>query len=590
MNRKKYSLVLLIMAAVLTTVPTAAQDNGKKVLNKEITLEKDFVPVETKATKKNVLPKVQKPAATTTRTDLSYSNWTDPVTVPTTIPTMMPYGYRTAHIFSDARGYMDVGGGTQGNFAASLGYRLLQNEKSQLKLWLQHNSSWVGKNSSKVVPDEVKRLKQQTNDNVLGVDFSSLVGPGTVSLGLTGHVDNFNYYGGWGEDWEKDKQTFHNIGLWAQWASDFHLLDRQLNYKARLDYSHAGYDKPINQLYKHGVSENWARLTLSGDYTLQSGSVAGLTIAGDYLNRWAGVRDDYAPELSDDLGMITLSPYYIFSNDIFRLQVGVNANISFSDGATLRFSPNVRLNMDVAGGVSLFANALGGKSLSRLEPQHHLNRYDDPLTLYSSVYTPLDVEGGFKFGPFTGFSATLSVGYDIVKGRPLVCYTGSLADQATYWGLATRYIVRDTYGWFFNAEVSYKYRDLAEATACLRYAPQDDELGGGDSKLSGYDTGYDRAATMAAFDVKVHPMRQLTLNAGVDYRGGRKMLAQPLADVFEFWKMDDVVDLHLGASYRFDKTLTVWAQAGNLLNRRYDVLTGMGAQRFNVMAGVGVTF
>ena len=36
--------------------------------------------------------------------------------------------------------------------------------------------------------------------------------------------------------------------------------------------------------------------------------------------------------------------------------------------------------------------------------------------------------------------------------------------------------------------------------------------------------------------------------------------------------------------------LTLWVKGNNLLNRRYDVLAGMGAQKFNIMGGFALVF
>ena len=106
---KKIYIVMLMAAFALNAAH--AQDN-KQNLNKEITLEKDIAPLEKKAVKKNELPKVKKPATTGQKTQLGYSDLTSPIDVPTTIPTLLPYGYRTAHNFSDKRGYLTGGGVT----------------------------------------------------------------------------------------------------------------------------------------------------------------------------------------------------------------------------------------------------------------------------------------------------------------------------------------------------------------------------------------------------------------------------------------------------------------------------------------------
>ena len=181
--------------AAFSLTAVQAQDNTK--LTKEITLEKDIAPLEKKAVKKNELPKVKKPATTGKKTQLGYSDLTSPIEVPTSIPTLLPYGYRTAHNFSDKRGYLDVGAGTQANFRVDFGYRLIDEEREKLAVWLNHNSTWNGKNSSKAITLDENRNKQKYNDNTLAVDYSKGLGNGTLTLGAKAHIDIYNYYGGW---------------------------------------------------------------------------------------------------------------------------------------------------------------------------------------------------------------------------------------------------------------------------------------------------------------------------------------------------------------------------------------------------------
>ena len=108
----------------------------------------------------------------------------------------------------------------------------------------------------------------------------------------------------------------------------------------------------------------------------------------------------------------------------------------------------------------------------------------------------------------------------------------------------------------------------------------------------------DRASTVANIDLKVTPWRPLTINAGLEYRGGRMALFGT-EDIFDgtlqtvgytFVNMSDVINLHAGASYRLNSSINLWLEAHNLLNRRYDILYGMGAQRIGFMAGAGFTF
>ena len=619
MKMKKIYIALLMTA--FTCGVTWAQDNQN--LHKEITLEKDVEPLEKKAVKKNDLPKVKKPATTGQKTQLGYSDLTSPIDVPTSIPTLLPYGYRTAHNFSDQRGYLDIGAGTQANFRMDFGYRILNEEREKLGVWLNHNSTWNSKNPSKLVTLEENRNKQQYNDNTFGVDYSRTIDAGTLTLGAKVHVDNYNYYGGWNTnysayqlfsdewtgdhtlvkapyDWNKEKQTFFDYNLNVGWRSQFMLRDNPLFYNVGLQYGHAVYDKSFTDLYKHGAHDNWGILTLGGTYDLTELTTAALNIKGEYLRRGTKAKSGSDYDLFDEVGMITLSPTYTIRGDMYKLQLGVNGHISFSDGAIFRLTPNVRFNLALVDGFTVYANALGGKNLGYRVPTHYYNhRYDLPLLMYGSIYTPLDAELGVKVGPFQGLSARVSLGYAIVKDQPGICYWPDYPTHALNKGMMSTYHVIDARGYYFNAELNYKYRSLIEATAAFKYAPHDNQLFTSDKHYNNYKLGVDRASTVANLDIKVHPWRPLTFDVGLEYRGGRMALFRTesyfdgeglIPGHYDFVDMDDVINLHAGANYRLNSSIALWLQAHNLLNRRYDILYGMGAQRIGFMAGLSLTF
>ena len=373
------------------------------------------------------------------------------------------------------------------------------------------------------------------------------------------------------------------------------LLDNPLKYSVGLQYGHAAYDKSYSDIYKHGAHDNWGILNLMGSYDINELTTAGLGIKGEYLRRGTKAKTSIDNDLFDEVGMITLSPTYTIRGDMYKLQLGVNAHISFSDGAVLRMSPNVRFNLALVDGFSVFANALGGKNLGYRVPTHYYNlRYDMPLLMYGSIYTPLDAELGFKVGPFQGLSGKASVGYAIVKKQPGICYWMSYPEQAMHMGMMSTYKVLDARGYYINAEVTYKYRSLIEATAAIKYAPHDKELFDSDKHYNNYKMGVDRASTVGNFDIKINPWRPLSLNVGLEYRGGRMALFDNTLysseTVYRFVNMDDVVNLHAGANYRLNSNISLWLQAHNLLNRRYDILYGMGAQRIGFMLGGSLTF
>lgn len=607
-------------------------------LNKEITLEKDFVPVEKKATKKNALPVVVQPAKNETPTTLKYSDWAQPTAVATSIPTMLPYGYRTSHIFSDKRGYFDFGVGTQLNMVGSVGYRVIDDPKTKLSLWLQHNSTWSGKNTTIVIPDDEK-LKQKFNDNVIGVDLNHLFDKGTLDAGATVHFDKFNYYGGTNEvwdggpittyDWDENKQSFIDITMRGKWQSRVSIADRDFDYYVGMRFNHAGYNKSFTTQYK-GAKENHITANVGAAYQFSGVAGVGADVAVDYLKR--KYASEWGDRISDNMTMITLHPYYSYVGERASASLGVNLNFSFSDGAAIRLAPNVKINYNFVDGASLYANATGGKQLNTLQSMAAVNRYSDPLGGYGNTFVPIDAEAGFKIGPFRGFSLKIYGGYGIFKNDQLVAlpidnyyftadpysynpyymtsfyqHNPSIVLMKNQFFAPVYYKGFNTRGVKFGAELNYKYRSLAELDIKAVFAPQSRDVDG--KYIKGYTLGLDRAKTVVNVDLKVNPLRALTVNLGFDYRGGRynvndysyTKVGPWLDDVGQYdfsqsfssrgtCDLSNVLNLRAGASYRFDKVLTLWVQAANLLNKQWDVTTGMGAQKLNVMGGIQLVF
>lgn len=636
-------ILLCSLAVAMATSVMQAQE-----LNKEITLEKDFVPVEKKATKKSALPVVVQPSKNETPTTLSYSDWAQPTAVATSIPTMLPYGYRTSHIFSTKRGYFDFGIGTQLNMTGSAGYRVLDDPNTKLSFWLQHNSSWSGKNTTTMISEDEKQ-KQKFNDNVLGIDLNQHFSRGDMALGASLHFDKFNYYGGLnltepvvGTDmnkqqvqdltgfynWDDYMQTFIDAKVHGSWKSRVTISDREFDYHVGLCYNFAGYNRSFTNAYK-GAKDSHINVNLGAGYQLTGTSGVGADVAVDYLSR--SIEADAGDVFTDHMTMITLHPFFRYQGERASATLGANLNFSFSDGAKIRVAPNVKIDYNFAGGATLYAIAQGGKRLNTLSTMAAINRYSDPLGGYNNTFAPIDAEFGFKIGPFRGFSMKIYGGYGIFKNDQLVNvpidnYYSSVAngvrpdqmplgtqpfiscypyDQLKYlcqnqYFAPVYYSSYNTRGVKVGAEINYKYRSLAELDVKAVFAPQGRDIGG--KYIKGYTLGLDRAKTVVNVDLKVNPLRALTVNVGFDYRGGRYNVnsyfyKDEMPGVEEEYHnflatsaMGDVLNLRAGASYRFDKTLTLWVQASNLLNKQWDVTMGMGAQKLNVMGGIALVF
>ena len=625
---------LIILALALTASLGAGAQNAKnnsanekpKQLTKEITLEKDFVPVERKVEKKNTLPQVQK-ALTKEQVALKYSDWAVPAPVPASVPTMMPYGYRTAHHFSDHRGYLDAGAGSQASIVLSAGYRIVDNITTQLGVWLQHNSTWGGRNNTTALAAAADRLTQKFNQNKLGIDFVNRFSSGTLRLNARAELDRFNYYGAFssltdfyttdplGQEWEDHTQNYHHVGVGASWSGEIALRDNDFNYRIGIKFAHSGFGRseatespeavPSPQFKHTKTTGKDLSAFVGADYALTDNSKVGADLE---FRRIDETKEVWTGNLQNKLNRFNFTPFYEYVSGNVSSHFGAKLMLFSGDGTKkFRVAPDVRFAINLAGGATLYGNVTGGVKVYSISELHEMNRYNSPLGLFPYTYSPLDIEAGFKVGEFYGFTLKVFGGYGVANANlwsfvPLthqvnaagVVYPDfSPADDSHRVRIAAagRYSALDTRGVKVGGELSFKYRSYVDFSARALFAPQKSSLAdNGDYKALLLDV--DAPKYIVNLDLKVNPIRRLSVGVGCDFKGGRRFLA-PHPDspsTITIIPMDNIINLRAGASYRLLDKLTLWAQASNLLNRRWDVLPYMAAQKLNVMGGVALVF
>ncbi len=624
---KKISIIVMACLAIAPAV-NAQNSNDKKAGNKDkeelyqvVIGDKDFVPVKRNVVMKNTLPEVKKPTVKNAVTP-DYSKQAVATVVPNRVPTMLPYGYRTGHNFSAQRGYLDLGAGTQLNIAASLGYRFIDEEDLNLEAWAQHNSTWEGKNGSMFhIPED--RQKQRYNDNVLGLDVEKVFKGGTLAAGARFHYDSFNYYGGPATTWRDEKQGFMAFSIGAGWKGRTHALnDHPLDYHAGVKLDYGKYEKGIYYYLQNDnhnpYSADEVVLAFNGGVDFKASTTAhvGVDLEATFVGNdrghieWMHPFYYATPDFDDrtgawdatdsriSYGVIDISPYFRYEGESFRALAGVHAILSASDGAKAQVSPRVQVDADLSSGVVFYANAMGGKTIHTLSSLHEATRYVNPSRYVRNTFSPLDLEAGLRLGPWRGFSADVFAGYGIFRDAIAPMTTGGLS-----YAFVNLYNLR-TRGVKVGAHINYQYRSLIEVDAKFTYAPQDDEpLADGKCYAKSYFLGLDGASTVGSIDLTVRPIRKLSLGVGFDYRGGRRVTGVEQASFVDefndityyppmFTKVDltDVLNLRVRAEYRITPRFGVWAQASNLLGKRWDLFPGMSCQNTGVMAGISVNF
>lgn len=576
----------IIMTAAIACVMTANAEEPE--LSKEITIETDFVPVEQKVVKLNALPGVAN--TTVPKKQLSYTDWSERTRY-NEITVFEPFGYNTKLDYSQTKGYLDFGIGSQLNIVGSAGYTFYNQKGMKASAWLQHNSTWLGKNSSPLA-DETPN-KQKFNDNVLGVNFSKKFTMGTLNASTYYHLDHFNYYGANETDYYKanGNQTVNEFAIKAGWENVM-TTSSKLQYSAELMFDHFGYAKGVNDSNK-GLKENSLLGRASAEMQLNIISV-GMHLTGNYLGYSNMLDNNESGYKTGWMGMVTFSPYARYKKSGYQVLAGLNVDISARDGSRVNVSPNIKADARIDNGISVYAEATGGKRLNRLFQYHTICRYLSPNETLGSTFVPIDGEIGIKLGAFKGFNMRPFFGYGIFKNQisPYINHTQNTADGVTpFTDLAAPYVFiqkTDIKGWKAGVEVGYKYNDLLDITLNVKFSPQD--------LKSGYIFGLDRPSNVVNLDVKITPIKPLAITLGYELRNGRKcysyhgMVGSPAVHSWGETKLDDVNNLSLFANYQVNKTFSVFVNASNLLNQQWDNYLGMGAQKINALAGVNLTF
>ena len=600
--------------AVVSTGSVAQNTDKKKELTKEITLEKDFVPVERKVVKRNALPVVKKTAAPT-RSSLSLSDVAVPTQLPTGVPTMMPYGYRTAHLFDDSKGYVAGALGSQVNVAVSAGYRIVDNITTRLGVWVQHNSTWGGKNSTQM--PGVAHATQKFNDNKLGIDFANRFSVGTLSLGAMAHLDRFNYMGNISTEIDDITQSFHNLGFNAAWRGDAALKSNDFAYNVGVSYFHSGYgkgeialptEKPI--VASGDVHEHNLRFDIGAKYDLGGYSAVGADLALNVVRMSADNSIEAPPfvlnrdyNFKRNVTQFSLNPYYAYNRGNLNARLGAKLMIfGGTAGSKFKFAPDVNLDVKVADGFAIFAAATGDARLNTINDMHELNRYSVALAQYPVTFTPLDITAGVKIGEFKGFTFKVFGGYTVSENALLLADESSPLSfmfGVSYPNLTTgggvvemakaRYTARDSRGLKVGGELDFTYGNIVDFNAKFTFAPQKNEFAT-DGDYKALLLGVDAPKMVGEINLGVKPIKGLKVEVGCDMRTGRRYASYLAVDKEGTVAMNDVINLRAGANYRFDRNINLWVQASNLLGRKWDISPGIGAQKLGIMAGAGFTF
>lgn len=554
---KRFSFLTILIIPFMLSAQQADS------LRREVTIEKDFTPIVRDASKINTLPEVEAPVVT--RQSIQYSDWTVPASLEARAVQLQPGGFGDPARENGSRGYFDFGLGNYWNMVGNAGYRILQNEKDRLGVWLQHRSTCGSVDYNQKLPGyETSRTMRQLEERLVA-DYRHTFEK--LDLGVRGgyRYDSFNYYGlryPGIQGIASPGQEINRFFLKSDIASN--NPEAQMLYKASLAYYRYGYQRGYLSGDK-GAAEN----VVESDFSLMAPIDKHSDIAIDGVFDYVGYS--HRPSVSG-YAMLSLNPSYNWHNDRVSLSAGVKADISFNNGTIFRFAPDVRFDWTIVPNLQFYTWLTGGKQLNTWNRVSAYTLYFNPSAVVDNSYIPLDARLGLRVNALRGFSLGLSGGYEIGKRvlflLPEQALNGELTGVSRFWGI-------DAYAFKAGLDMSYRYGSLWEATARVDYYRWA-------ASSSGQVISYDRPQWQGEIDVRYKPVQNLYLEAGYEFAAVRK-----------YGVLGAIPDMHLvhvKASYAFTPWFSLYGLTDNVLNRKYDIAYGMPAQGINFMFGVDFKF
>ena len=586
--------------------PAMAQ-SGDEELQKAIVVETDYRPELLKSTRLGTNPATLEEKQT--KISLDYSDWAIPAKVDPLVVTQTVDDFAEKFKYSGKRGYATFGMGTFLNMVGNAGYRIVKTDKTQLGVWLQHNStSGLTDGLYKNINEAYKYSRQYVIEDRVGLDFSNMFSKGVLTAGTSYHFDRFNYYGAGLRTPGNTRQVVNEFNVNAMWRGKS-VNDNQVSYYIGAEYNYFGNKYGFwnatdeNGVLGNGLTENLLNLDGGAEFLLGDADFAGVDLGFQmlgYRNTKAldvVFRDDqpsvYHEMVLNDaggksFGMLSVTPYYSHRTDNMNLRIGAHVDLSFDNGTFFRIAPDVRFDWEMSRMFSLYASAVGGNEIHTFHNVAARNRYVNPSLLLPTSYTLVDAEAGLNFGLFKGFTITPFVGFAVVRDA-LVTTSKEVLGTYPEPTVATTYEAVNMNGVKMGLKTAYNYSDKVEFKAAYTFAPQ--------GTKSGYQLADNRPEHVVDAKLKVTPISQFDLYVDYRFMGGRRILnsfidpsyIQPIQ-----WKslvdLGAFSDLGCGVTCRFTDMFSAYCRLGNLLNRRQQLYYGMYAQSFNVLLGAAVNF
>lgn len=391
-----------------------------------------------------------------------------------------------------------------------------------------------------------------------------------------------------------------------------HTLTGEFNYKRNV-VNFYGYDTTKNELTKdyakqryqlfepvvklqshytdsskinHSIKLGYYNLT--DIYHVAENNIKLNTVFNTFINKErlfvAFDADYYNHKLPNDTFndvIVKLNPYFETHGKKWMVDIGLAATLdAFSQkSAKFYFYPQLNAQFDVYESIIIpYAGINGGLQKNSLRSLSNENPFITSNINYKNTNTKFNVFGGLKGNLSSKTSYDAKASYSIIDSMHffVVDYTqnGTLDNQY-------KVLYDNTNLFNVSGQVKYQYKEKIHFIAKGNYYMY---------KTKNLTRAYHKPDFDLTFSAVYNLKSKIILKGDVFVIGNQFALTQVQSDGFVYTTepklMKGIVDINLGAEYRYSKMLSFFVNFNNIANTRYYRWEKYPSQRFNLMAGL----
>ena len=589
---KTLKYIVPFLCVLGSTMSLMAEDS---IVNRNITVEREYKPViqdagKIKSTPKILEPKVEKITPT-------YSNFNLPLNADYNIHALPAADLQRDKQAETNGGFARLGIGNYLNTLADFAYPLVKTSDIRLDFSLNHLGTFGTKAHS---------------TTKAALSFDKYFDNFDLYAGLGGGHEYLKYYG---NDFNRNDSIIDLAKLAATHGSNATYTEQNLNNIKRTAQSFK-----LSDLANDSISNSntfWRFNAFAGVRSLptadelryqaemqfksfsaingivenQVHSKVGFNTQIDD-NRWGVDVEMYnmsyksnipaTLNYTDAYTVIGMNPYYSIERPLYNVRLGLKSSISFVHGRA--FSPSFDIRGEwkaIPKTLALYGGITGAYAVNTMDEMFTENRYLFADARVEDTYTPSEVYVGIKLKPIQnllidafihhsqidnqyffvnkGYTAATVMGADsmLYTNRFNVLYSGASHTQI---GIRANYNLRN----IVNVELKGAYN--AWQVNSSQYA-------------------WNKPKWEADLNTNVQITREFSVSANVYYERDRYAKLGSLAI-----PMNPKLDINLGASYSYNEWMTAFAKINNLINNKYQDFYGYEVQGFNALVGVAFSF